>query len=260
MTMISARGRRSRLLAVAALLLVLAGLAGGSLLLSRGTGCAFAGDRCLRVLFIGNSYTSANDLPSMFASLVRSGGGAAEVRMIAPGGAFLSDQAASTDVAAAIAGTAWTAVVLQEQSMAPAARETRDGRMAPAAAALVTQIRQVGAQPYLLETWAHRDGWPERGLDRAGMQAAIDAAYREIGARTGSFVVPAGEAWDRALRDAPTVALWQADGSHPSMAGTYLAACVLYASITGRSPDGLVETAGLTPADAAILQRIAAVP
>jgi hypothetical protein len=245
--------------ALVASLAILALLA-GSLVFGRGTGCAFAGDGCLRVLFIGNSYTSVNDLPGTFAALVRSGGGAVETAMIAPGGAFLADHAASSEVAAAIAGTAWTAVVLQEQSQAPAVPAVRDAQMAPAAAALVAMIRQAGAHPYLLETWAHRDGWPERGLDRAAMQAAINAAYREVGARNAAVVVAAGEAWSRAVREAPEIVLWQADGSHPTPAGTYLAACVLYATLTGHSPEGLDETGGLPAADAAALQRLAAGP
>ena len=87
------------------------------------------------------------------------------------------------------------------------------------------------------------------------MQAAIDVAYRDVAARNGAFVVPAGEAWDRVTREAPGIALWQADGSHPTVAGTYLAACVLYASLAGRSPVGLAETGGLPAADAATLQR-----
>lgn len=235
-------------------------LLAAALVLARGTGCAFAGDRCLRVLFVGNSYTSVNDLPATFARLVRSGGDAVEVSMIAPGGAFLADHAASPDVAAAIAGTAWTAVVLQEQSEAPAAPDVRDAQMIPAAVSLVTAVRLAGAQPYLLETWARRDGWPERSMDRAAMQAAIDAGYREAAARAGAFVVPAGDAWERALVKAPAIGLWQVDGSHPTIAGTYLAACVLYATLKGRSPDGLAEMAGLSAADAATLQRIAAEP
>ena len=255
------RRRRSALVipALVAAIVVLCLLA-GSLVVSRGTGCLFAGDRCVRVLFIGNSYTSVNDLPGTFAALVRSGGGAVETTMIAPGGALLADHAGSPDVAAAIAGTAWTAVVLQEQSQVPAVPEARDRQMATAVASLAAQVRRAGSRLYLLETWAHRDGWPERGLDRAAMQAAIDQGYRDVAARNAAFVVPAGEAWDRAVREAPGIALWQADGSHPTAAGTYLAACVLYASLTGWSPEGLAETGGLPADQASTLQRIAAVP
>ncbi len=253
------QARRRSTVVIPALIasLVVLALLAGSLVLGHGTGCAFAGDGCLRVLFIGNSYTSVNDLPGTFAALVRSGGGAVETTMIAPGGAFLADEAASPDVAAAIAGSPWTAVVLQEQSQAPAAPSVRDARMVPAVATLVAAIRADGAQPYLLETWAHRDGWPERGLDRVAMQAALNAAYRDVAARNAAVVVPAGEAWARAVREAPAIVLWQADGSHPTPAGTYLAACVLYASLTGHSPEGLAESGGLATAEATTLQKIA---
>jgi len=59
------------------------------------------------------------------------------------------------------------------------------------------------------------------------------------------------------LRLDPSIALWQADGSHPSEAGTYLAACVLYARLFHRSPVGLSATDGLSPSLAATLQTVA---
>jgi hypothetical protein len=224
-------------------------------------GCGIPEDpACVRVLFIGNSYTSVNDLPGTFARLARSGGLRVEASMIAPGGGFLEDHAANPDVAADISGRRWTAVVLQEQSELPAAPGALETRILPAAATLVRDATRIGARPFLLETWAHRDGWPDGHLNRAAMQAAIDATYGQLAGRVGATVVPAGEAWTRALREAPTIELWQADGSHPSPAGTYLAACVLYATLTGRSPLGLADTGGLDAADAAILQRIAIEP
>jgi len=231
---------------------------GGWALLRGGTGCRFVAEgSCQRVLFIGNSYTSVNDLPAVYAALVRSGGGAVETAMIAPGGAFLADHAASPEVAAAIAGTPWTDVVLQEQSQAPASPEARERGTIPAALTLVSGALQGRARPWLLETWAHRDGWPEMGMDEASMQAALAQGYAEVGARVGAPVVPAGDAWQRALVEAPSIALWQPDGSHPTPAGTYLAACALYRALTGRSPVGLAETGGLPAEDAAALQRIA---
>ena len=152
----------------------------------------------------------------------------------------------------------WTAVVLQEQSQIPAISTTRDRDMAPAASALAKRILLIGARPYLLQTWAPRDGMPGAGLDYTAMQDAIDESYRALAVRTGSGLVPAGEAWKRALAEAPAIALWADDGSHPSMAGTYLAACSLYLALTGSSPVGLSETAGLDSAVAAALQGIVA--
>jgi hypothetical protein len=244
------------IVALAALLLGATALVGS--LRTVGSGCAFAAQgECRRILFIGNSYTSVNDLPETFARLARSTGVRIEVAAIDPGGATLADHAASSDVLRAISGTAWTAVVIQEQSEIPAAADLRDRQMAPAAAALVTAIRADRAQPFLFETWAHRGGWPDRNMDRVTMQSAIDDAYRRLAASLGVIVAPAGRAWSRALAEAPAIELWQPDGSHPTAAGTYLAACVLVDTILGPGKTGSGETGGLSGADAATLRKVA---
>lgn len=246
---------------VAAILLAASALASAWFVTASAGGCGLPEDpACLRVLFVGNSYTSVNDLPNTFARLARSGGLHVEVAMVAPGGAFLADHAANPDVASTIRSRRWTAVVLQEQSELPAAFGALEARILPAATTVDADIRAAGARTFLLETWAHRDGWPDGRLDQASMQAAIDATYHALGARLGATVIPAGEAWARADVEAPVIELWQADGSHPTASGTYLAACVAYAALTGRSPVGLADSGGLSAPDAALLQRIAIEP
>ena len=222
------------------------------------SGCAFAGNRCIRVLFIGNSYTSVNDLPATFAELAGSGGVAVEVDAIDPGGQTLAGHAAAPDVLAAITGRRWTTVVLQEQSEIPAATDLFDRETVPAATTLVAAIRKAGAEPVLFDTWAHRDGWPERLLDRAAMQTAIDGSYARLAATLHVRLVAVGPAWARATAMAPAVVLWQADGSHPTIAGTYLAACMFYGTLIDRSPVGLGPTSGLDPIVAAALQAVTA--
>jgi hypothetical protein len=51
--------------------------------------------------------------------------------------------------------------------------------------------------------------------------------------------------------------LFQPDGNHPTVAGTYLTAAVFYATIFGESPVGLHDHDGLSAADAATLQSTA---
>jgi hypothetical protein len=51
--------------------------------------------------------------------------------------------------------------------------------------------------------------------------------------------------------------LYKKDIKHPSMAGTYLAACMFYAAFYQQSPVGLPYTAGLTPEQATLLQQVA---
>jgi len=215
----------------------------------------FAGGPCVRVLFIGNSYTFANDLPAIFRRLARSGGRNIEVSMVALPGETLEQHAASTESMSAIRDGRWQFVVIQEQSQIPADRQLREAEMYPAARTLVAAAERAGAKPVLLETWAHRDGWPERGLRYDSMQASITEGYRQLAGELGIDVAPAGEAWESLVCSDPSAAsstsiadtLWQSDGSHPTTAGSYLAACVLYAEIFDASPVGLPDTEDLAP-------------
>jgi hypothetical protein len=221
--------------------------------------CQFvAASQCTRALFIGNSYTFVNDLPGMFTRLAASGHHPVDTAMYAPGGAFLSDAASKPEVTSLINGTKWTAVVLQEQSQLPANAAQATTTFIPAAARLSSMALADGARPYLLETWAHRDGWPELGQDYAAMQRAINASYAAAAQGGYATLVPAGEAWQRAIAAGLTAQLWQDDGSHPAVAGTYLAACALYQAVFGESPVGLADHEGLSDDLAAKLQQIAA--
>jgi hypothetical protein len=214
---------------------------------------------CTRVLFVGNSYTYVNDLPSVFADLARSGGRAVETGMDAPGGVTLADHAASDATRDAIAAGPWDIVVLQEQSVLPAWAGAVAGSFEPAAHTLADAAVSAGARPLLFETWAHRDGWPDAGLaDYASMQLSIEAAYRAVGRDLGIEVAPVGAAWAAARASHPEIDLWQPDGSHPAGAGTYLAACVLYASIFGTSPEGLAGSGGPPATTVRALQETAA--
>ena len=214
---------------------------------------------CLRVLFVGNSYTYVNDLPIMFTDLAASGGHAVATGMLATGGATLVDHAAAADTATALASTHWNVVVLQEQSQIPSVDAFREAQMYPAARQLVGMIRATGAEPIFFLTWAHRYGWPENGLLGYGsMQAAVDDGYVRIASEQHAVTAPVGYAWAALLDREPQAELWQSDGSHPTVEGTYLAACVFYTTIFGQSPRGLGYHGDLPDDEAATVQEIAA--
>jgi hypothetical protein len=211
-----------------------------------------------RVLFIGNSYTYVNDLPAMFARLAASAHRRAATAMLATGGATLADHAASPATATAIGERRWNAVVLQEQSQSPALEGLRQASMYPAARTLVALVRGARERPLFYLTPAHRDGWPEQGLpDYASMQSAVDFGYLAIARELAVPVVPAGAAWAAAVGSGEGARLWQPDGSHPTLTGTYLTACVFYAALFGGSARGLPYRAGLPAGEASRLQAIA---
>jgi hypothetical protein len=98
-------------------------------------------------------------------------------------------------------------------------------------------VRSHGAEPVFFMTWAYKYA-PE-------MTMPVANAYTQIGNDNNALVIPAGLAFARARRDRPGIELYNPDKRHPSLAGTYLAACTVFSSLFGRSPAGLKYYGGL---------------
>jgi hypothetical protein len=242
-------GKRAAVLLACLAILFSAGCAGGAL-----PTCEPKAPSCTRILFLGNSYTYVNDLPGTFGKLANSAGRQVQIAVVANGGETLADHAASTDSTGRIDAGHWNYVVLQEQSEQPATAGAKY-YMYPAARTLAARAEAVGAIPMLFMTWAHRDGLPSAGLpDYKSMQTTINSAYLEIATELHVPVAAVGYAWWFMRQDHPQISMWADDGSHPSTAGTYLAACVFYASIFRQSPVGIGFHGGLSDADARIIQ------
>lgn len=83
--------------------------------------------------------------------------------------------------------------------------------------------------------------------------------YESLATRIGSHfkitVAPVGLGWQRAIREHPTLVLHKKDGSHATAEGFYLNACVLYSTISGKSPVGLGD-AGLKQLDPATREKL----
>ncbi len=212
---------------------------------------------CTRVLFVGNSYTYVNDLPSTFAQLARSGGHAVDVGSVANGAETLAQHVESSDDATQLAAEPWSYVVLQEQSDTPAYSSAGSLMYGPVHT-LSAAAFKVGAMPMLFMTWAHKDGESGAGLPSyEAAQARIESTYLELSGQLRLPVAPVGDAWLHVHADHPDMALWRDDNSHPTALGTYLAACVFYAAIFRESPAGLSYRGGASGDDAALLQGYA---
>jgi hypothetical protein len=107
-----------------------------------------------------------------------------------------------------------------------------------------------GARPVLFMTWAYADA-PE-------MTAQLAEQYTIAGNANNALVVPAGLAFAKSIARNPQVNLYNADKRHPSVAGSYLAACTILASVYGKSPVGNTHTGGLDAKTARFLQEVAA--
>jgi len=228
------------------------------------TGCrgkapeSFIGPK-LELLFVGNSYTFVNDLPRMVAQLAASGHHQLSTDLVAPGGWTLAQHSNSKETLEKIAGKKWDFIVLQDQSVMPSLEQQRNLEMYPAIRFLNVKILQAGAKPLLYMTWGRQKGMTEVGFnDYESMQAQLTLGYTGIAKELGLRVAPVGEAWKAALGQDPALSLWQADGSHPTTEGTYLAACVFYSVLYKERPVGLDFTAGLPKGAARALQAASA--
>lgn len=200
----------------------------------------------LRVLFLGNSYTYYHNLPRMVEEFAAAAGKRKiETRMIAPGGASLADHLQNRQALEAIRTGRWDYVVLQEQSQLGAVYLVNgEPRVANAEAffasarALDVEIRKAGANTLFFQTWPHRDA-PDS--DRA----MLDYAYVHIAHELRCPFAPVGFAWQQARAELPGASLYDPDGAHPSRTGSYLAAAVIFATLTGTSPvDGPAKITG----------------
>ncbi|MBA3478244.1 MAG: SGNH/GDSL hydrolase family protein [Lautropia sp.] len=201
-----------------------------------------------RILFVGNSFVSRNDLPSMVEDLAKSAGHLAESESIVAGGASLRRHLNSGAIARALAHGRWDQVVLQEQSTLPIKNPTRYHENVRAVHALASAA---GARTVLYLTWARRAA-PDA-------QQQLTAAVLAIGAEIGAAVAPAGQAWQVVLKDHPGIDLYSADGSHPTAAGSWLAACVLYRTLfrDRELAAAAPGPAGMAPEIAAVLAEVA---
>jgi len=110
-------------------------------------------------------------------------------------------------------------------------------------------VRAHGARPVFFMSWAY--------ADKPEMTAQLAEAYTVAGNENNALVIPAGLAFARAIGKQPELNLYAADKRHPSLAGTYLATCTVFAALTGRSPVGNPYLAGIDEPTARFLQTVA---
>jgi hypothetical protein len=199
-----------------------------------------------RILFIGNSYTDING--GMNTHIVGLAPNTISSR-ITPGGFTLENHWNNADTLKAIRTGKWNVVVLQEQSQTPILDPKRFFEYANK---LDTEIRKVGAETVLFMTWTRPDS-VQYGVTAANLSERYTALGQQLGVR----VAPAGSAFSRALQERPKLDLYVSDG-HPTIRGTYLAACVIYGLIFKNNPVGNSYSAGIDDEEKTFLQRIAA--
>ena len=220
-------------------------------------------DNPTHVLFVGNSYlyygNSVHNHVRRLVEAAKPGFEAkAKYKSATIGGASLDHHAIEHLTTPGRIGVKepFQLVILQGGSN-EALSEPRRARFRETVVAFDKVIKQQGGKTALYLTQAyvapHKQAKPENA-------ALTEELYVAAGNEIGALVIPVGPAFEEAYRRRPELKLHQEyDGSHPNQAGTYLAACTVYASVYGKSPVGnAYDYHGTVDKDtAAFLQQVA---
>jgi hypothetical protein len=219
-----------------------------------------------KVLFIGNSYIYTNNMPQLLQQLATSMKDTLEYDQNTPGGYTLELHSTDATTINKIYAQNWDVVLVQEQSQRPAFDPSQvQTDTYPYARKIDSMINDNYAcsETLFMMTWGYKNGdagncpfYPPI-CTYGGMQNRLRESYLEMADNNNANTAPVGAAWKMVRDSFPTIDLYSPDNSHPSLHGSYLEACVLYASMFHKNPLGSSYIAGLPAADAEKLQRIA---
>ena len=219
------------------------------------------------VLWVGNSFFYYNNsMHNHFGLLVGSAGSGARVRstsvtisgsgldwhdmesLLRPGGLGRYSFVGDNEIRFNKPGRQYDTAIMMDCSQCPVHPQLQTAfhdTVRKHSQALV----RADVRPVLFMSWAYKDK-PE-------MTAQLAEQYTLAGNANDALVIPAGLAFAKAIAKNADIELYASDKRHPSLAGSYLAACTVYATLYRKTPVGLTYTAGLNPELATLLQTAA---
>lgn len=195
-----------------------------------------------RILFIGNSYYYYNNsLHNHVRGFVEAGSAGQDRKLqyksATIGGATLDHHPIEwlTEPGRIGVKDAFEIVVLAGNS-ADALRESSRQKFVETVRRFDPVIRARGGRTALYMTPAYAP--PHRQVAADNLTKIADM-YSSVAREVGAVLIPVGLAFEASYQRRPDLRLHdEYDGSHPSLAGTYLAAAVVYAALYGANPVG----------------------
>ncbi len=221
-----------------------------------------AKDQEYRVLFVGNSYTYYNDMWDLFTKAAESIGYTIIADHVTQGGYYLDQYLNPKDefgiqLALNLSKNTYNAVFVQEQSTCAIQNYER---YEDALKALDEKIRENGAKTIVYQTWGRQEGSPTLsalGWTNKSMTEDLIAAYDKAAATIGAAVSPVGAAFYDVYTTHKEIEMYDPDTTHPSLAGSYLAAVCHLATFTGADIRKVTFDAGLGEEASTVLKNAA---
>lgn len=196
-----------------------------------------------RVLFLGNSYTYVNNLPQIITDMAASTGDTLLSESNCIGGYTLNNHSSNRVSIDKIKQGNWDYVVLQEQSQLPSFPDVEE-QVFPYAKFLDSLIHVYNpcAETIFYMTWGRKNGdasncnfWPPV-CTYEGMDSLLNLNYKKMAEDNKALLCPVGEVWKYIRKNQSSIELYQPDESHPSEAGSYLAATCFYTMFYKKNP------------------------
>jgi hypothetical protein len=211
----------------------------------------------LRILFIGNSMTYVQDLPSLLTNLASLNGKTIITAQNTPGGYYLSDHV-TDPVSLSLMAQGFDYIVVQEQS---------GGNIQPASPCcpwrpigIIDSIAKANCSKILLYA---TPGYPETYSGSVepyeDMQAEIIYKYTNAARSVRASYLPTAHAFRDIINNYPAISeMWASPTDyHPGIKGQYLHACVLYSALYNESALGSPAPVGISISEANMLQQTA---
>ena len=219
----------------------------------------------IKVLFIGSSYFSYNNLPGLFTALAGVNDKEVFVDYRIIDGKFLNYHAFSPVTLDKIKEQNWDFVVIQGVGRQMAYPDVFTDH--PSYLALKELKKRISANSKSTKMmfclpWAFEDGmvWMDGWTDLYDdMQEKIYTNTLAYAEDIGFVIAPVGMAWYRILEEKnyPLHYLHLSDWNHPSVKGSYVMACVIYSAIFKESTEGEEYDTSFPKEEALYFQEVA---
>lgn len=215
----------------------------------------------LNILFVGNSITYFNNMPQTFEAIANDLGNPVKVTMYAPGGTGFIHHVADPNVYHHFRQGIWDYVVLQPGSNESPGYSSPIQQTLSRARQLKDSIKLYNPCSQILYYEISYGVWGNSANDLNTYNTTMDSIRKNLeilADSTECFFAPVGEAFRTAWNDDLNTILWGGYGNiHPNGKGSYIAACVFYASIFQQSSLGTTITTSLSSQDANQYQLLA---
>ena len=206
-----------------------------------------------RVLYLGDSYTYYNDMPSMVTAMADLAGSDIryDISVRAFPNATLEGHWNNSGTRSLLGQGNWDRILVQPESYfqilnADNGHFNQGSRL----------LRQAGsAKPAIVVSWTASEAhYANAPVTRAEHFRNIEANSRALASRTGADLIDVAQVWEDVSTEALPFSLYK-DGNHPSVEGSYLVALVIYAELAHADVDDVTYVPrGMSAENAASLR------